>query len=290
MSDKVPIAAVFPAYNRISDSLQTLATIKACNPAPAEIIVHVDGGAHDVARTLAEAHPDVRIMVSEGFVGPGGARNMLVREARHEWVANFDDDSQPDHPDYFARALETAARFPDAAVISAASMEWEKHTPGFMRFGIFSGCGCVYRRSAFLQTAGYVPLRIAYCMEEVDLSLRFHEAGAVIVHDPLLRVNHRKVPPARVSSEVNAHVLANIGLMPLLRYPWPLLPLAFVHIVMRAAQLVRAGYWGALVQGLLMLPGYAARHWHHRAPASFNTLLEWWRLRRDPECLDFREP
>lgn len=290
VSEKAPITAVFPAFNRVSDSLKTLAIIKACEPPPDEIIVHVDGGSVDVVRILAAAHPDVKVLLSDTFVGPGGARNILVREARNKWVANFDDDSAPEQLDYFARIMQVSARFPDAAVISAANLGWEKLTPGFMHFGIFSGCGCVYQRAAFLRTSGYVPLRIAYCMEEIDLSLRLHENGEVIVHDPLLQVYHRKLQPVQVSSEINAHVLANIFLMPLLRYPWPLMPLALVHLAVRAVQMARWGCWRALFSGLLMIPTYVIRHWRYREAVSFDRLLDWLRLRRDPECIGMLDP
>jgi GT2 family glycosyltransferase len=276
------ISAVFPAYERTEDTLQTLARIKTCDPMPMEIIVHVDGGRKSLVETLAREHPDVKVLMSASHVGPGGARNFLIREASQEWVANFDDDSEPETADFFARALHTARLFPEAAVISAANLEWEKNTPGHMRFGIFSGCGCVYRRASFLKTTGYVPMRIAYCMEEVDLSLRLFDANEMIVHDPLLRVNHRKVPPLAASNEINAHVLANIALMPLLRYPLLLTPLFLFHLAIRAGQMARRGLWRALMEGVRMIPDYAVRHWKYRAPVSTGSLLRWLLLRRNP--------
>jgi GT2 family glycosyltransferase len=154
-----------------------------------------------------------------------------------------------------------------------------------MRFAIFSGCGCVYRREAFLKTNGYVPLRIAYCMEEVDLSLRLFDAGEIIVHDPDLRINHRKIAPLTASDEINAHVMANTALMPLLRYPFPLTPLALFHLSIRAGQMARHGLWKALLQGVKMIPDYVARHWKHRAAVSTHSLIRWLLLRRNPHPL-----
>ena len=49
---------------------------------------------------------------------------------------------------------------------------------------------CVYRRSAFLEAGGYVPLPVAYGMEEVDLALRLHSRGGKILTTPWLRVFH----------------------------------------------------------------------------------------------------
>ena len=42
----------------------------------------------------------------------------------------------------------------------------------------------------FLATSGYVPLAVAYGMEEVDLALRLHEKGGRILRTPGLRVFH----------------------------------------------------------------------------------------------------
>lgn len=281
----VPITAIFPTYDRLEDALRTLDIVKACQPRPDEIIVHVDGGMEVVARELAAAHPDVKVLLSDQFLGPGGGRNVLVHAARNDLVANFDDDSAPEHPDYFARAWEVAECFPEAAVISAASLPEERTTPGFMRIAIFSGCGFVCRRSWFLRTEGFVPLRVAYCMEEVDLSLRLYEIGGMIVHDPLLRVEHRKRPNLSVSGCQDAAVMANIGLMPMLRYPWPLVPLALGHVLLRAWQLVRRQAWPGLLIGLAMLPGYVIKHWCFRTPVGLDSLLAWNALRRAPECL-----
>ncbi len=269
------------------DSLRTISVIKACDPTPDEIIVHVDGGARDVAQAITEAHPDVKVLVSESFVGPGGGRNILVKAARNNWVVNFDDDSEPVKSDYFTRVQSVMLRFPDCAVISAASQEWERQTLGFMRFGIFSGCGCVFNKRWFLRTRGFVPLRIAYCMEEVDLSLQLYEIGGLIVHDPRLHVRHRKELPNSVPIEVHAHVLSNVALMPLLRYPLALLPLTLLHVMTRVMQMIRLGHWHALVWGLALIPCQSLRYLGYRHAVSINSLLQWRELCRIPECLGF---
>lgn len=290
MSRTCSISAVFPACIRVEETLRTIAAIKACDPAPDEIIVHVDGGNRAITDAIAKAHADVKLIHSDEFVGPGGARNKLVREAQHELVANFDDDSHPEHADYFARVLADFRLFPEMAVLSAASQQSEKDMPGFMQIGILSGCGCVYRKSWFIKTTGHVPLRVAYCMEEVDLSLRLHHLGGRIIHDPDLQVEHLKAVPPRPDPELNARVLANIALMPFLRYPVVLWPLGLWHVLSRVGLAVRRGWWAGLGRGLLLIPAYFATYRSYREPVPVRSVISWFRLRRAPVLLRPRNP
>ncbi len=289
MHGTVPISAVFPAYDRLKSALKTIAAIESCDPRPDEIIIHVDGGRMDLADAISKAYPEVRIISSSEYVGPGGARNRLIREAKHELVANFDDDSYPDHHDYFSRVMEDFCLFPDMAVLSAANLEWEKHTQGFMRFGIFSGCGCVFVKSWFLKTTGHIPLRVAYCMEEVDLSLQLHHLGGVIVHDPQLHVRHVHDSPDKSSNDNIACILANTALMPFLRYPLVLMPLGVWHVISRICSIVRHGWWAGMGRGLLLIPQYFAKYAAIRDPVSARSVLSWYQLRRQPELLKVDE-
>lgn len=285
MPSSVPISAVFPACKRVREAIQTISEIVSCDPRPDEVIVHVDGGNEELARAISAKHPEVRVITSGTHVGPGGARNRLIREAKHELVANFDDDSYPDHKDYFARVMNDFRLFPNMAVLSAASMQIEKDMPGFMRIGIFSGCGCVFSKSWFLKTTGLVPLRVAYCMEETDLSLRLHELGGAIVHDPNLQVRHYHEVVDKPEPETNAGTIANTALMPFLRYPLVLLPLGIWHVVSRICSVIRHGWWAGLGRGLLLIPRYFVKYAGDRRPIPARTILSWFRLRRVPVLL-----
>lgn len=285
LPSSVPISAVFPACKRVREAFLTISVIESCDPRPDELIVHVDGGNDELARAISAKHPEVRIITSSTHVGPGGARNRLIREARNELVANFDDDSYPEHRDYFARVMEDFRLFPDMAVLSAASMQIEKDMPGFMRIGIFSGCGCVFSKSWFLKTTGMVPLRVAYCMEETDLSLRLHELGGVIVHDPGLQVLHYHELADKPEPDTNAGTIANTALMPFLRYPLALLPLGLWHVASRICSVVRRGWWGGLGRGLLLIPRYFVKYAAQRDPLPARSILSWYDLRRHPKLI-----
>ncbi len=188
------ISAIVTAYERIEQTLATLRIIQSCTPPPDEILVHVDANRRDCEQAIRKAFPSVRVLRSHEHIGPGGGRNKLVDAAQSEFVASFDDDSYPIDSDYFARAAKLFEQFPDAAVICAAlyhageaiglderSAEWTAD---------FSGGACIYRRKAFLDAGGYVPLPVAYGMEEVDLAIRLHSRGGRILTTRWLRVFH----------------------------------------------------------------------------------------------------
>src|SRR5688572_19535846 len=95
MSAVAPLTAIVTADRRVDELLSTLRIISQCAPPPAEIIVHVDEGEQACATAVRRAHPDVRLLVSDDRIGPGGARNRLIAAASHAIVASFDDDSYP---------------------------------------------------------------------------------------------------------------------------------------------------------------------------------------------------
>lgn len=280
-----PVTAVIPACRRTERLLATLQRIRNCRPAPAEMLVHVDGAAAEVMEAVKAFDPAIRVLTSTELLGPGGSRNRLVREAKHELVANFDDDSFPADSDYFSRVMRLAERFPDSAMFSAASHEKEWRSLQFQRIAVPSGCGCVFRKSWFERTRGFVPLVVAYNMEEVDIGLQLHALGGVIVHDPLLRVVHDHPPDETSSATVNAVVVANTVLFGWLHFPVWMAPVTLWNVLRLAVfQRTRFGASG-LGRGWRLLPGLLRQHGGLRKPLATVAILSWLRLKRVPEDL-----
>lgn len=263
--------------------MKTIREIQACCPAPAEILVHVDGASRLVLEALRQYHPEIRVLTSDQLLGPGGSRNRLVAEAKYELVANFDDDSFPDQIDYFGRILQTAALFPDAAIYSAASQDFEKQMPGYHVIAVASGCGCVFRKSWFLRTRGFVPLPVGYGMEEVDISLQLHALGGKIIHDPDLHVIHDKQPPTTVSAELNARVIANFALFPYLRYPMLIWPAGLWQVLRRVIYAIRSGWSKGVWEGVRIIPDQLSIHRDEVARVSYSAVLSWFVLRKRPK-------
>jgi GT2 family glycosyltransferase len=286
----VPISVVIPACERTEPLLKTLAKITACRPQPSEIVVHVDGARAEVVKAVERAFPAARLLSSNHHLGAGGSRNILVRAAHHELVANFDDDSFPEQPDYFAQVIELAGQFPQAAVLSAANHDDPVQESRFSRVSEASGCGCIFRKSWFMKVGGFVPLPVAYNMEEVDMGLRLHAMGGVIVRDSQLRVVHDKPPPEFIDAATNAAILMNTALFPYLRFPVWLWPVAVWQIVSRLRFLYKRGWARGIKAGICGMPSYLLAHRHRREALPTLAVVSWLSLRRFPGRMEAGRP
>jgi len=283
---KAGISAIVTAYERIDQSLATLRVIQSCVPKPDEILVHVDANQVKCEQAIRIAFPDVRILRSTDQVGPGGSRNKLLKAAQFEFVASFDDDSYPIDSDYFDRALTLFERFPDASVICAALY----HTGESIGLddrraqwtADFSGGACIFRRSAFLEAGGYVPLPIAYGMEEVDLAIRLHSRGGRILSTPWLRVFHNTDLKRHGDPRVTAGSIANLALLAYLRYPVSLWVVGAGQCANRLLWLLRNGRRRGIWKGVTMIPAHLWANHRYRLPVNKKAVRSYLALRRAP--------
>ena len=278
------ISAIVTAYERIEQTLETLRIIQSCTPPPDEVLVHVDANRRDCEEAIRKAFPAVRVLRSKEQVGPGGGRNKLVDAAQFEFVASFDDDSYPIDADYFARAAKLFEQFPDASVICAAlyhvgeaiglddrQAQWTAD---------FSGGACIYRRQEFLDAGGYVPLPVAYGMEEVDLAIRLHSRGGRILTTRWLRVFHNTNLERHADPRVTAGSIANLALLAYLRYPVSLWGIGVGQCANRLLWLLRHGRRRGILKGVTMIPAHLRAHHRYRLPVSGAAVKSYLALRR----------
>lgn len=284
------ISAIVTAYERIDQTLATLKVIQSCRPAPDEIMVHVDANQVECERAIRAVFPEARILRSSDRVGPGGGRNKLLDAAQFEFVASFDDDSYPIDSDYFARALKLCERFPEASVVCAAlyhagetialddrSAQWTAD---------FSGGACIFRRSAFLEAGGYVPLPVAYGMEEVDLAIRLHSRDGRILTTRWLRVFHNTDLQRHGDPVVTAGSIANLALLAYLRYPVSLWGIGLGQCVNRLLWLLRHGRRRGILKGVTMIPAHLRANRAYRLPVSRKVVQSYLALRRTPVAVN----
>jgi GT2 family glycosyltransferase len=282
----VHISAIVTAYERLDQTLNTLRVLETCDPRPDEILVHVDANQTACVNAISQAFPNVRVIVSSERVGPGGGRNKLVAAATGDLIASFDDDSYPIDSDYFARVLKIFEQFPDASIVDAAlyhagepialderKAQWTAD---------FSGGACAYRRQAFLDAGGYVPLAVAYGMEEVDLALRLHSQGGKILSSSWLRVFHDTDLQRHAEPHVTAGSIANLALLAYLRYPVSLWSIGVWQCANRVLWLLRNGRRRGIWRGLTMIPGHLRFHRHFRRTVSNRAVRSYLALRRTP--------
>jgi glycosyltransferase involved in cell wall biosynthesis/GT2 family glycosyltransferase len=281
-----PVTAILTAYNRPEKTVRSIERLQACCPAPAEILVHVDAGRTGMTALLRQYFPSLRILESSEPLGPGGGRNRLLEAATHEWVASFDDDSYPQDSDYFRRVERLMRQHPEAAILSAIVFAPGEAVPlaeERARWTVdFAGGGCVYRKSIFQMTTGYVPLRHAFAMEEVDLAMRLHAMGARILECRQLRVFHDSDGSHRKNNAWVAGAVSNVALHAYLRYPPTRWPLGLLQTLWRSLELACSGHVKGVLQGWAKIPGQCQRHKAWRETVPWQLLRSYRRLRKHP--------
>jgi GT2 family glycosyltransferase len=284
------ITATVTAYKRIEKTLATIQKLLDCRPAPDEIIVHVDAGQTNCADAVSRAYPSLVVIISNESIGPGGGRNKLMAAARNPIVANFDDDSYPYDPDFFGRAVALFERFPEVSLIGAEVFHPGQPIPSDRRSiresSSFSGGGVVFRADDLLDVGGYLPLPIAYGAEEEEIAFRLLEHGRAICFSPWLRVFHDSSLEHHATAEINAQVIANLGLVAFLRYPRRYWPYGALQVGNRLLWSVRAGRFRGVLAGIALLPTEIFRHRHHRRPVSVDAFHRKFAARR-AESVDF---
>jgi GT2 family glycosyltransferase len=281
-----PITAIVTGYRRVDDLLKTLRILRGCEPAPAEILVHIDGGQRDTAAAVTREFPELTVLVSDQRVGPGGGRNRMAAAASHDFVASFDDDSYPIDRDYFERVQQTFRDYPDAWVVDSQVFHLneaiEPDTTASEWVADFSGGACAYRRERYLQTGGYVPLPTAYGMEEVDFGLRLHALGGRVLRSGRLRVFHHTDRSHHADPSITSASIVNLALLTYLRYPLSMWAIGAAQCANRIQWLLRHGRRRGVWDGLVSIPAAIAEHRLERDPLPGRAVRSFLALRRAP--------
>ena len=120
--------------------------------------------------------------------------------------------------------------------------------------GSFEGCGAMLRRSAFLETAGYVLLRYAYGMEELDLSLQRRDHGREIRCEDQLRVFHDADLSLHGNAGLNAASIRNSRLLMFLRSPLLYWRLGMAQYASRIYYSISKRRYAGILQGIITTP------------------------------------
>src|SRR4051812_43326187 len=114
-----PVAVVIPTYNRGAAIFSALERIKACEPGPAEIWIHIDLSDGALEHELSIKYPDVSVLTSASRIGPGGGRHQCLLKCRSPYAASFDDDSFPIDVDFFETVCRLFLENPRAGILGA---------------------------------------------------------------------------------------------------------------------------------------------------------------------------
>ncbi|WP_299361693.1 glycosyltransferase [uncultured Paracoccus sp.] len=220
--DRPSVSVVVCTRDRPSDLRRCLASLNACEPAPAEIIVVDNAPSTDATSAVVREFPDVRY-ISEPRPGLSHARNAGARAASGEIIAYTDDDVEV-RPDWIGALVAPFADLSVACVTgivmpaslaspAACIFEFDvggfgrelavrRFDAGFLRrkwwqspdvWQIGAGANMAIRRSA-LATVGLFDTRLGAgasgCSEDSELWFRLLRAGFVCHYDPGVVVFH----------------------------------------------------------------------------------------------------
>ena len=291
-SKKCPVSVVIPTYHRAEMLIKTLERILACDPVPAEIIVHVDGNDRQSENAIRQNFDNIKILFSPINIGPGGGRNRLIAIANYEIVASFDDDSYPYDGDYFSRLLEIFNLYPEAAIVAATIHDRDRPVKVDRKQAIwtatFVGCGCAYKKSDFLATDGYLKLPLAYGAEEVDLAIQLYAQGKKILQTDWLRVYHNTYHHHHQDSAINAASIANIALLAYIRYPCFMWGKSLLQVLNRVVYALQKHRYAGILQGIMSIPGKLWLYRHYRKPTSLSTIRQYLHLRKNPVSISWQ--
>lgn len=279
------LTVAIPTFNRYEQLQSALVRIFECNPQPTEVLIHVDAGDQETLKLLAQNFSkQVKWICASSTRGPGGGRNILMEMAKTPWVVTFDDDSWPESPKFFERLEKVIAAHPKAAVLAfpinvrgQKPIHWSNE---IQQASCFENCGCAIQREAFLQTAGFLPLRHAYGMEEADVSLQLLDKGWKILNVPDLWVYHDTGMEHHANAPVNAAQITNTALLAFLRYPINLWPLGILQTINRVKYAISMRRFRGIAKGLWDIPFACWKYRAARKPVKAETIHLARKLRR----------
>lgn len=201
--DRLPVSVVVPTIGRSKVLRECLASVAACRPGAAEILLVDQSHEPEVAALAAELEPSgVRLVPSQGR-GAARARNDGLQAAAHDLVLATDDDCTVG-PDWVATGWRLAAAHPGAivtgsvrpagdprAVPSTIQDDVPRDLTGDRWGGFIFSANMVVPRGAVLALGGFDerfgPEEAA---EDNELSYRWIRAGRQLFYEPALAVDH----------------------------------------------------------------------------------------------------
>jgi len=281
-----PVTVGIPTWARGERILHAIDRILACDPRPAEIVVHVDAGDGSLESLLAARFPAVRVLVSDHRVGPGGGRHRCLLTAREPIFASFDDDSWPVDADFFAEVVRLFAASKEISLCAATIVHpWETMSPradDLESVVEFTGCGWAVRRDEYLRCPGFVDRPLAYGIEESDLGLQLFVRGSGIVRSRSLRVFHDTQLTHHRRPEQAAASIQNVALLAWLRYPMALAPRAILQVLNMIADQARRGRWRGIPVGVLGIVPLLWRWRNARQPIPARAVIAYLAQRKRP--------
>ena len=196
-----PATAVVPTLGRSALLDDCLASIAACDPPPAELLVVDQSGSEEVRRVVERFSEAGARCLHSSPRGKARASNLALEEARNEIVLFTDDDCTVE-PSWVAACIDALERDPPALVTGRVlAPDGAGHVPstiddleprtyaGTPRVDALYWGNMAGRRSALAALGGF-DARLALAAADNDLCWRWLRAGGRIRFEPGMVVLH----------------------------------------------------------------------------------------------------
>jgi glycosyltransferase involved in cell wall biosynthesis len=204
-ANRPPISVVIPVHNGAATLHACFESLRKSTYNDFEVII-ADDGSTDNSVNIAKEH-DCRVVSTGGRQGASVARNIGVKEARHD-IIFFTDSDVAVLPDTLQRIAEDFRRHPE---IDAVIGSYTSHTPSRSFFSIYknymhhythqnsrddaitfwTGCGAL-RKDTFSKIGGFSTEYRRAMIEDIELGYRMCLAGHKILLDKKVQVSHLK--------------------------------------------------------------------------------------------------
>jgi GT2 family glycosyltransferase len=189
-----PVSVLIPTRNRLPLLQKALQSVYTQDYPNSEILVLDDASEDGTAEYVRAHHPDIRLFRYEENRGQIMGRNLLMREAKGDYLINLDDDAHFLNVDAVSNVVARMEGEPELAIINFRVVEPEGHAPVFPEGEYYTsgywGLGHCIRKAVLQQTGYYREIGTRLVGEESDLSLRVLDRGYRLLQFPRATVVH----------------------------------------------------------------------------------------------------
>lgn len=194
------VSVIITTRNRLTLLRRALQSVYAQDYPNLEILVLDDSSQDGTSDYIRSHHPDIQLFRHEENRGLIVGRNLLMREAKGDYLINLDDDAHFLNVDAISNVVARMQAEPELAIINFRVLDPQGHVPVFPEAEYYTSCfwglgHCI--RKTVLQETGYYRELVKWGCEERDLSLRLLDKGYRLIQFPHATVIHPRFVPGK---------------------------------------------------------------------------------------------